>query len=247
MQFRFKRLFCFFAVPVLSLTIICLPSQAQHRSGGMNADGNLLGGSKRGSGGGGYISTEGWAVAVNGGYEAPLGDMREIYKAAPTFGATLMKKWNHLIFSGTVDYRSNKPKLSSFPLPIDISGQIVDGEVIYGNFSGVGLYAGVSYQTLITPAASFYVGVNGGTIISSYDFAVNYEGLFSIADRAKVNVTYVGPKLGLNFAITNRVSLGVEARYSVSLAKADYTDPTSDTVTKGFNSVAGNLFLSYSF
>ncbi|MFD0751214.1 hypothetical protein ACFQZS_13770 [Mucilaginibacter calamicampi] len=245
MYLSLKRVIYSLAIPVFYLMVNCFSAQAQHRSVGMNADGNVLGGSKSG-GGGAYLPTEGWFLAVNGGYEAPLGEMRDIYKPAPTFGVTLMKKWNHLVISGTVDYRNNQPKQSSFPLDIDINGQTATGEVTYGNFSGIGIYAGVSYEALITPGASFYVGVNGGTIISKYDYAVSYEGIFAIADQAKVNITYIGPKLGLNFAINSRISLGAEARYSVSLSKADQ-DPSSDTVSKGFNSVAGNLVLRYGF
>ncbi len=219
---------------------------AQHRSTGMNAEGNLLSGSRAGSGGSGYIPSEGWAIALNGGYEMPLGDIREFYKPAPTFGATIMRRWNHFIFSGSVDYRVYQPKQSSFSNPVNVGGQITTIEVMYSDFSGMGLYAGAAYEMPITYAASFYVGLNVGTIMSNYDYAILQDNVPVYTDRLKTNVTYVGPKLGLNFAVAKGLILGVEAKYNVSLAKAS-NDPNDNSVTKGFNSAAANLFLSYSF
>lgn len=246
MHFNLKRLFHFFVVLVLSLTIIYLPSHAQHRSGGMNADGNLLGGSKAGSGGG-YIPTAGWTIAANGGFEKPLGDLKDTYKAAPTFGITLSKRTNHFILSAAVDYRQYEPIQSVYPIELEFMGQTtIIGSITINNFKGIGAYVGGAYEMLITPGSSFYIGLNGGYIFSSTTLTID-DGTTSESGSVKDNIPFISPKIGLNVAVTNRINLGVEARYSVGISKGNYNITTADTPTQSFKSVTGNLFLSYSF
>ncbi|MGY3215453.1 hypothetical protein [Mucilaginibacter sp. HD30] len=246
MHFKFKRLFYFFVIPVLSLMVICLPSQAQHLSGGMNADGNLLGGSKRGSGGA-YLPTEGWSLAANGGIEAPLGDLRDSYKSAPTFGLTLSKKTNHFILSLTTDYRAYQPKQISYPIEVEFNGQVIAaGEIGISNFTGVGAYLGAAYEWLITPSASFYAGLNGGYMFSKYSFTTETLQDITVTSQTN-NIPFLGPKLGLNFAVTNRINVGIEARYSVSLAKTKVDEFFDAPITPDFKAYAGNLFLIYNF
>jgi hypothetical protein len=251
MHFTFKRLLYTFAIPVLSLMIICLPSQAQRRSGGLNADGNLLGGSSAGSASGGYLPTEGWAVALNGGYETPIGTLKETYKAGPTFGLTVINRRNHFMLTGTVDYRTYQPKVSSGPFEVEVNGQLVAvGEVSLSNFNGLGLYLGAAYEVQITPGSSFYAGVNLGSIRSSYSysFSSDYPGIeFDDPEMPSSTIGYVGPKIGLNFALGNRISLGAEARYSFSVSGVSINSFDGTTSTEGFKSAAGNLFLAYSF
>lgn len=212
----------------------------------MNADGNLLGGSKKGSGGA-YLPTEGWSLAVNGGYESPLGDLRDSYKSAPTFGLTLSKKANHFIFSLTTDYRAYEPKQVSFPIEVEVNGQVVTaGEIRLSNFTGVGAYLGIAREWLITPSASIYAGLNGGYVFSKYSFTVETPLDVTVESQTK-NILFMGPKLGLNFAVTNRINIGVEARYSVSIAKTKPDDTFDAPITPDFKAYAGNLFLTYNF
>jgi len=230
--------------------IICKPSQAQHRSGGMNADGNLLGGSKRGGGGLGYLPTEGWALAVNGGYETPLGDLKQTYKAGPTFGLTVINRWKHFILSGTVDYRIYQPKIRTGIYEVEVNGQMVAaGEINFSNFNGLGLYLGAAYEVQITPGSSFYAGVNLGSIRSSYSYSYSKsQGVeFDVPETPPSTIGYVGPKLGLNFALGNNIILGAEARYSFSVSGVSINSFDGTSSTEGFKSAAGNLFLAYSF
>jgi len=223
--------------------IICLPAQAQRRSGGMNADGDLLGGSSRGGGAGGYIPTDGWSLAVNGGYEMPQGDLKDSYKGAPTFGLTLSKRENHFIFSGTVDYRKFMPKEATTDLDPTQPGLAT---LTISDFTGIGLYISGAYEFLITPGSSFYIGVNGGYIYSSSSAEVDspFGGQFI---SNKTRIPYLGPKLGLNFAINNTINVGVQARYSLSVTGATFSSRADPSYTPGFGSVAANLFLIYNF
>lgn len=232
------------------LFIFWLPAQAQHGSPGMNADGDLLGGSASGSGGGGYLAAEGWAVAVNGGYETPLGKLKETYKAGPVFGLTVINRWNHFILSGTIDYRIYQPKIRTGIYEVEVNGQpVAAGEINFSNFSGLGLYLSASYEVQITPGSSFYAGVNLGSIRSSYSYSYSKsQGVeFDVPEMPSSTVGYVGPKLGLNFALGNKISLGVEARYSFSVSGVSIDSFDGTTSTEGFKSAAGNLFLAYSF
>lgn len=244
MQFRLKRPF-HFVVPVVLLTIICFSARAQRS--GMNADGNVLGGSKAGGGSGGYITTDGWSLAVNGGYEAPLGTLKESYKATPTFGLNASKKINHLILSGTVDYRAYKPIQSSFPIEVEIMGQsFIAGEITISNFTATGVYLGAAYEWLITPSASFYGGLNGGYMFSKYSFITETPDEVSTISSSS-NIPFLGPKIGLNFAVSNNINIGIEARYSVSVAKAKVDETFELPFTPEFKAYAGNIFLSYNF
>ena len=246
MRFKFKPLFYFFVIPVLSLLIISLPSQAQVRSGGMNADGNLLGGSTSG-GGTAYIPTEGWSVALNGGYESPMANLKETYKAVPTAGIMLSKKMNHLILSGGIDYREYVPKEAVSPIELEYLGQTTTiGTITISNFRGVGAYVGAAYETLITPASSFYLGINGGYIFTLNTLIVD-DGTDIQSSSVKTNIPLLTPKIGLNFAVTNRIGIGLEGRYTLGLAKGYYNVTMLDIPTQSFKSVAANLILHYNF
>lgn len=214
---------------------------------GTNADGNILGGSRAGSGSGGYITSDGWLLALNGGYESPLGGLRGSYKGAPTFGITLSKKINHFIFSGTVDYRAYQPKQSSYPIEFEFAGQVSTvGEIRVSNFTGVGAYLGAAYEWLITSSASFYAGLNGGFISSKYKLTAETPQEINETSQSST-IPFLGPKLGLNFAVTNRINIGVEARYNVGMAKSKIVGAFDTPINPDYKAYAGNIFLAYSF
>jgi hypothetical protein len=243
MHFSFKRPLYSFTIPFLSLMIICLSSQAQRRSPGMNADGNLLGGSKASSGGGGYLPTEGWGIAQNIGYEMPMGELKETYKGAPTFGISVIKRWNHFIISGTVDYRNFKPKQATTELDPTQPGF---GTYTISNFTGIGLYLGGAYEFLITQGSGFYIGFNGGSIYSFSSVDIDTP-LGSQSSPNNTTIPYIAPKIGLNFAVTGALSVGLEARYSLKYGGGTYNSREGGTVIPAFSSAAGNLVIAYSF
>ena len=229
--------------------IICLPSQAQRRMG-TNADGNILGGSTAGSGGA-YLSNNNWGLTINGGYETPLDELKDSYRAAPTFGLSIFRRYKHFNFSLTADYRNFQPKERTSTYEAEFNGQPFTGTQTLSDFRGIGAYLGVSYEVLITPSASFYFGLNGGYILSS--FSVTSSNPFIDLDiSASSNIPYLGPKLGVNFALTNTLNIGVEARYSTNILQATnngVTDEGADFTisTQGYSSAAGNITLTYSF
>ncbi|AMR31884.1 hypothetical protein A0256_10850 [Mucilaginibacter sp. PAMC 26640] len=233
--------FSFFVIFAFS-QILCFPAHAQ-RTLGINADGDVLSGSNRNSGG--TIRQDGWWVAINSGYEAPLSDLGEVYKGAPTFGFTLAKRTGHLVFSGTADYRSYHPKQGQFSYSYDDQNALT---ATYSKFRGIGLYAGLAYQLPITGLIDLYGGVNGGVIISKYSLSATDGQFISVsAEYDNGSISYFGPKLGFNFLVGGNFSISLEGRYSLSLTGANYNSREGSSVTKGFSSYAANVFLVYGF
>ena len=228
---------------VLSL-IICSAAHAQRRgSGGINGDGDVLGGSGYNSGG--NIAQDGWSLSLNGGYEAPLGDLGEVYKGTSTFGVTVRKRMGSIVYSGTVDYRKYKPKAGTITYT---DGDFYSYTASYGKYSGVGLYAGIAYEVPVGGTVSMYGGLNGGYMLTKYEMSVQDDaGTVYLSQSASTSVAYIGPKAGFNFAVSDNVSIGLEARYSLGIVGANYNTREGGSSTPGFNSYAGNVFLTYSF
>ena len=226
----------------LFVTVYCLPANAQ-RTPGISADGDVLGGSSHNSGG--VIRTGGWWLAINGGYESPLSDLGDVYKGAPTFGFTVAKRTGNVVFSGTVDYRSYKPKQSQFAYTNDDQTVLT---ATYTNFRGIGLYFGLAYQVPISGLLDIYGGVNGGEIISTYSMnATDGQSVNLSTDYSNGSISYFGPKLGFNFLLSGNLSMSIEGRYSLSVTGASYNSRDGGSTTKGFSSYAGNVFLVYGF
>ncbi|TFF33896.1 hypothetical protein [Mucilaginibacter psychrotolerans] len=223
---------------VLSLFIFC---KAHAQTRGMNADGDVLSGSNRSSGG--AVRQDGWLIAFNGGYESPMGDLKDSYKGSPTFGFSVMRRMDHLLYSGTIDYRSYKPLADK----IQIS---YDGTDYYGatfsNYKGIGAYLGIAYE-LSAGDINFYGGVNGGFVLVSYKITVDDTNFSSIESLSNGQSTYIAPKVGFNFMLSNNIGIAVEGRYSLGVVGGNYNTRSGGSTTPGFNSVAGNLFLTYSF
>lgn len=228
---------------LLILFIVCyLPANAQ-RTPGINADGDVLSGSNYNSGG--TIRQDGWSVALNSGYEAPLSDLGEVYKGAPTFGFTLARRVGNFVFSGTADYRKYKPKQSEFSYYYDDQTSLT---ATYSNFSGVGFYAGVAYELPISGLIDIYGGVNGGYILSKYSlYATDGQFIEASVESANSSISYFGPKLGFNFLVGGNFSISLEGRYSLSVTGANYNSREGSSVTPGFSSYAANVFLVYGF
>jgi hypothetical protein len=232
-----------YSILFILLVIIWSPSKAQRRNTpGINGDGDVLGGSSHNSGG--YTAQDGWLVSLNGGYESPLGDLKEIYKGAPTFGVTVRKRMGSLVYSGTIDYRKYKPKQSTFTYTDE---DVYSYTATYGDYSGIGLYGGVAYELPLGGLVSIYGGVNGGYMITKYEMSMQDGEDVILSESASTSAIYIGPKAGFNVAVSNNMSIGVEARYSLGVVGANYNSREGGSVTPGFNSYAGNLFLTYSF
>jgi hypothetical protein len=228
-------------ISLVFFLLICASVNAQS-SRGMNADGDVLAGSNSSSGG--VVRQDGWLLAFNGGYESPLGDIKQSYKGSPTFGVSVMRRMGHLLYSATADYRSYKPLQS-------ITQTTYDGTNYYGasfsNYRGIGLYLGIAYELPLSGDINVYGGVNGGFVMVSYKITIDDPSFSSTEEVSNAQSIYIAPKIGLNFMLSNSIGMALEGRYSLGTVGASYNSRTGGSTTPGFNSVAGNVFLTYNF
>lgn len=223
------------------LTTFCTSAFAQ-RTGGINADGDVLGGSSYNSGG--YVMQDGWMMALSGGYETPQGDLKEIYKGARVFGASVRKRMGNVVYSGTIDYRSYKPKQTVFDYSED---DVSYYSATYSNFTGLGIYAGIAYELPLGGLLSIYGGANAGYVFTSYNMQAGDGESNFLSVSAKDKATYIAPKAGFNIFLSQYVSLGLEAKYSLGAVGANYNTREGGSVTPGFHTLAGNAFLIFQF
>jgi len=231
-------------IPVFFLfVILSLTANAQRNTPGINGDGDMLGGSSYNSGG--IIRQDGWSIALNGGYESPLGELKDVYKGAPTFGITVNRRVGNVVYSGTVDYRSYKPKQAEFLYNYYDQAFLT---AVYSNYRGIGGYLGIAYEVPISGLLDVYVGVNGGFMLTSFSMdASDDEGYVGLSSSSSSSTSYIGPKLGFNCAVSSNFSIGIEGRYSLGFSGASYNSREGGSVTSSFHSYAGNLFLVFNF
>jgi len=211
-------------------------------NGGLTFGGN--GGSGGSSGGGGFGST--WAIQLAAGYDAPTGDLGTTFKGAPTFSFSVLRNYGDFTFNTTIGYVSYKPKLDTFYF---YGNDPTEGYVHYGNYSTLEFYVGAAYNISVGDNAKVYIGANIGTYYNFFSFDTNDgEGDISSANSTQSS-SYIAPKLGVDFMVSDNLSLGIEARYNFSLSSDSgsgdaYDSGYSTTVNKSF---AGNVALTYHF
>jgi hypothetical protein len=228
----------FFVLTLLSYS----PIFAQRRgSGGINSDGDMIGGSTHNSGG--FIREDGWGLSLSAGYETPNGDLKEIYKGAPTFGLTLTRRMGNIVYSGMVDSRMYKPRQDVY---IYSEEGFPDIYQAYSKYRGIGLYLGVAYELPVTGFIDIYGGVNAGFVFTSFK-AIASDGTTEVTASADTQVGYIGPKIGFNVAISNNISIGVEGRYGLAFSGGGYNSREGGSLQNGFNATSGNLFITYNF
>ncbi|MEO7214094.1 hypothetical protein [Mucilaginibacter sp.] len=224
------------------LTLFVYSAANAQRNRGMNADGDVLSGSNSSSGG--FVNQDGWMIGFNGGYESPLGEVKQSYQGSPTFGVNLFRRMGNLLYSGTVDYRSYKPLANAQQISYD---DVDYYTASYSKLKGIGLYLGIAYELPISTDMNVYGGVNGGVVMVSYKITIDDTNFSSTEEVSNAQSTYIAPKVGLNFMLSRSLGMALEGRYSLGTVGANYNSRTGGSVSKGFNSIAGNLFLTYQF
>ena len=210
-----------------------------------NNGGLTYGGSSGGSNGsGGFGST--WAISLSGGYDVPTGDLGTTFKAAPTFSFSVLRNYGDFTFNTTIGYVSYKPKVDTFYY---FGNDPTQGYIQYGNFSSLEIYAGVAYNVQVADNAKIYFGANIGTYYNFFSYTSN-DGQGNIdSENTTESQSYIAPKLGVDFMVSDNLSLGVEAKYNFMLSSDSGTGDAYDsgyttTVNKSFS---GNVALTYHF
>lgn len=209
------------------------------------SNGGLTYGGGNGSGNG----DRSWALSLTAGYDAPQGDMSSTFKAAPTFGFSYLNNYNNFTFNATFGYVSYKPK---FDTAYFVGNDLTQGYVQYGSFNSVELYTGAAYNISISNNAKFYFGFDLGTYVNFFNYSTNDgEG-----DNYAYNTTYeqqfIAPKLGLDFMVSDNLSLGVQAKYNFILSAPQDYNLADNYYESGYTAVSyktfsGHVTLTYHF
>jgi hypothetical protein len=217
-------------------------TDAPKRSNGGLTYGGNSGGS--GGSGGGFGST--WAISLSGGYDVPTGDLGTTFKAAPTFSFSVLRNYGDFTFNTTIGYVSYKPKMDTVYF---YGNDPTQGYVQYGNFSALEIYAGAAYNIQVSDNAKVYIGANIGTYYNFFSYTSNDgQGNISTSNTTE-GQSYVAPKLGVDFMVSDNISIGLEAKYNFMLSSDSgtgdaYDSGYSTTVNKSFS---GNVALTYHF
>jgi hypothetical protein len=245
MQYKFYVLRHQQLVKILSLTVllalmlVCFSASAQKH----NNQGLTYGGGR-----GGYNDDggESWGVALNAGYDVPSGNLGTIYKAAPTFGISVLHNLGNFTYNITIGYVSYKPKLDTF---YNDEADHTAGYIKYGSFSSIEFFAGAAYNFAISDQAKFYLGLNIGSYYNHFAYDAN-DGIGdeNVADNYSEQ-SYIAPKVGIQFPVSDYLNLGIEAKYNFLLSSSSgsgdaYDYGYSTTVYKSFS---GNIQLIYNF
>jgi hypothetical protein len=202
------------------------------------------GGGSSSGGGGGFEST--WAISLSGGYDVPTGNLGTTFKAAPTFSFSVLRNYGDFTFNTTIGYVSYKPKMDTFYF---YGNDPTQGYVQYGNFSSLEIYAGAAYNVHVADNAKIYFGVNIGTYYNFFSYTSN-DGAGDIStSNTTESQSYIAPKIGVDFMVSDNLSLGVEAKYNFMMSSDSgtgdaYDSGYSTTVNKSFS---GNVALTYHF
>ena len=184
--------------------------------------------------------------------DVPMHNLKGVYKAGPAFDAGLIRDFKNFTFSVNLGYRVYQPRYNAYVDHDDYGN--ADGTVSYSNYTSIAIYTSIVYNLALSPSVTVIAGINSGAYITSYSYnrnAAAYDDLSSFSDHQSLteSQSYFAPKLGLNFAVSENLRLGVEAKYNV-FSTATYTYNTTysspDTGTS-YSSWASGLTLTYRF
>jgi len=187
-----------------------------------------------------------WGIVFTAGYDVPVGNFATTFKAAPAFAIGVNRNYGDFTFNTTIGYISYKPKLDTF---FYNGTDNTAGYIKYENLSSIQVYLGVAYNIAIADEAKFYFGVDLGTYYNHFAYDSNDgEGGIDEADTED-EVSYVAPKLGINFMVSDDISIGIEGKYNFQLSSSSGSGDAYDygyatTVNKSFS---GNFVLTYNF
>lgn len=227
---------------IVILLLMCFAANAQRRSGSGLTYG---GGGGYGGGAGSYGGSE-WGISLNAGYDVPTSDLAASFKSAPTFGISLLHNIGSFTFNATIGYVSYKPKLDTFYYD---ETDHTAGYIHFNNFSSFEFYAGAAYNIPLGEQAKLYVGLNVGTYYTHFAYDSNDGAGYEDAADTYNEASYVAPKVGITFMLSDNISLGVEGKYNFQISSSSGSGDAFDLgyTTSVNQSYSGNVVLTYNF
>lgn len=221
---KFLPLFVF-----ISIIMSALEASAQHRHDAWATFG----------GGGGGFSDSGYGLLFGAGYDVPAGDLGQTYKAAPAFDLAVVRYTGNFTFSTGLGYHAYQPKQATSTYN---DGMGDTSSASYSNYTVISLYVGAAYNVMLGESSKLYFGLNMGTYFTHYSVNSSSAVLDLSADVSYENL-YLAPRIGFEFPLSNRLSLGVEAKYNFfTPAGNTEDDPNVGHVYKTYAAGAALIF-----
>jgi len=212
-----------------------------------NNDGLTYGSGNNNDGG----NSSNWAVALSLGYDVPQGDLSTTFKAAPTYNFSVLNYYGDFTFNATIGYVTYKPK---FDTVYYVGNDPTQGYFQYGNYSSLEIYTGAAYNISIADNAKFYFGLDVGSYINFFSFTSN-DGEGNISKNSTTNgQQFVAPKIGVDFMVSDNLSVGLEAKYNFLLSGSseteigdDYDYSSYSYSAVSYRTFSGHVTLTYHF
>ncbi|WP_221284649.1 outer membrane protein [Mucilaginibacter sp. SP1R1] len=204
-----------------------------------------------GGGGGGTNFDSGYGVTFGFGVDAPLGNLKDVYKAAPAYDLSVVRFLGDFTVGLNLGYHVYKPKddvASAGDITIDGNADgtvtVDNGTTVFSNYKVYSAYASAVYNVDLSDDTRLYGGANIGLYVTHYAFAFTTDdGNYAVAELRDRNI-YLAPRLGVIFALTENIGLSFDARYN-------FFAPTSNTQYESsgsfYTSMAGQVGLTYKF
>jgi hypothetical protein len=225
----------------LMVIILCISANAQkHNNQGLTYGGGSNGGSSYS----GYGSD--WGIALNAGYDSPTSDLGQNYKGAPSFEISLLHNIGDFTFNTSIGFVSYAPKQDSVAFdPTDPSA----GYGSYSHFTSIQIFAGAAYNINISDASKLYIGVDLGNVFSTYSYNFSDGAGGSDSGTESGSQSYIAPKIGIKFPVSDNLDLGIEARYNFMISSDSGSGDTYDYGSSStvYKSYSGYLTLTYNF
>ena len=181
--------------------LVSLSAQAQHRT-----DQGLT----YGGGGSSDNPGDGFGIAINGGYDIPSGSLGTTFKAAPTFGFSLVDNFNGFTISANVGLVTYKPKIDT--VYYYAANQTI-GSIAWSDDKIMAYYLGAAYNIDVDDGVKFFLGLNLGVYSDKIGYHTQDDYENTIFSKTE-NELYYAPKLGFTFAVDDNFSISPGARYN---------------------------------
>lgn len=180
-----------------------------------------------------------YGISVGAGYDVPSGDLSQTYKAAPAFDLNVVRYVGNFTFNTGLGYHAYKAKQPSFAYD-DGMGDTTTAS--YGNYTVVSIYAGAAYNVIFGEGSRLYFGLNMGTYFTHYSFNITSQS-YSDDENVGYENLYLAPKIGLEFPLSGKISLGLEAKYNFFTPAGNTNDdPNVGHVYKTYAAGAALIF-----
>ena len=191
-----------------------------------------------GGGNNGNNFDSGYGIVFGVGYDAPLGNLKNVYKPAINYNLGVSRFMNDFTVSLTLGYHAYKTKDD-----LITAGDIENTSTIFSDYRVYSAYAGAVYNLNLADDVRLYGGGNIGLYFTHYAFSSTDNVSEFIVDLRERDI-YLAPRLGFIFALTNNIGLSLESKYNffAPIGKSDYG--SSGTF---YTSVAAQAAITFKF